>query len=325
MPPKTVYYVGTSPGNLLEDVARVVDMSIGPHLDVARPTLIKINGNYDRYYPGSNSSPWMMNALLKTLRDRGFTNLTVVEGDLPQFRARDMIVRTKLKPILDRYGVPFVDYEQQRRDRQEIPLIFRDSQLVNNPVPHGHGITKISCACKNLFGILPVTRRRYHRSLSDKLIELVTQLPMYTIVDGTVGLDGESTRRGNPRRMDFVLAGYDPYAIDAVVARILGFSPPEIPLLAEAHRRGLADYEVELRGDTTDLNTLPVHPFPHHLSLLRRSSMKLEATRLEQNRMFVWLLHKIVRANHWATFYRKRKMLYRGRWMQYAEFAGFDG
>jgi hypothetical protein len=73
------------------------------------------------------------------------------------------------------------------------------------------------------------------------------------------------------------------------------------------------------------LHTRPVHPFPHPLSLLRRSSMKLEATRLEQNRMFVWLLHKIVRANHWATFYRKKKMLYRGRWMQYAEFAGLDG
>ena len=313
-----VYYARTSPETLRRDVARVIEHSIGAGIHPDEQTLIKINGNYDRYYPGSNSSPWFVNALLSALRDRGFAKLTVVEGDLPQFRARDMIVRTKLKPILDTYGVDFVAYEEHARDQHEIPHIFRDKQLINNAVPHGHGIARISCACKNLFGVLPVTRRRHHKKLSDKLIELVSELPMYSIVDGTVGLDGESTRRGNPRRMDFVLAGYDPYAVDTVVARIVGFRPEDVPLLAEAHSRGLTDYDVDLEGDATNLDELPLHPFPYRLSKLRRFSMALESTRLGQSRLFTWALHKVVRANHLLTFARKRRMLYSGVWMEYA-------
>lgn len=319
MTDKAVYFRRTCPSSLIDDVARILDDSIGDKLDPDQKTLIKINGNYDRYCPGSNSSPWFVNAMLKALRDRGFKELVVVEGDLPQFRARDMIVRTKLKTILDKYRVPFVDYEKLERDEYEIPRIFRESQLVNNPVPHGHGIAKVSCACKNLFGVLPITRRRYHSCLSNKLIELVSQLPMYTIVDGTVGLDGESTRRGNPRRMDFIVAGYDAYSIDAVVCRILGFEPKDIPLLAEAYDRGLLNYDLELCADTASLDELPVYPFPYQLSSLRRFSMKLEATSFGRSRLFVMLLHKIVRINHLITFARKKKMLYSGEWMEYAK------
>ena len=313
-----VYLKRTEPPTLVDDVAKTIDESIGGKLDPGRQTIIKINGNYDRYYPGSNSSPWFVNALLKALRERGFRDLVVVEGDLPQFRARDMIVRTKLKPILDRYEVPFVDYETSDRDSAEIPTLFRESQLINNPVPHGHGIAKISCASKNLFGVLPITRRQYHHCLSDKLIELVTELPMYTIVDGTVGLDGESTRRGNPRRMDFIVAGHNAYSIDAVICRILGFEPKEVPLLVEAHNRGLLDYDPELRGDVESFDELSLHPFPYQLSRLRKFSMKVEATRLERSKLFVALLHKIVRMNHLLTFARKKKMLYSGEWMEYA-------
>ena len=153
-----VYFKRTSPTGLIDDVAEIIGESIGDALDAERQTLIKINGNYDRYYPGSNSSPWFINSLLKGLRDLGFKNLVVVEGDLPQFRAKDMIIKTKLKTILDKYCVPFIGYENLERDDHEIPTIFRKSQLINNPVPHGHGIAKISCACKNLFGILPISR-----------------------------------------------------------------------------------------------------------------------------------------------------------------------
>ena len=150
MTQQSVYYVKCSPETLCKNVADLINHSLDKRMDPQKQTLIKINGNYDRYYPGSNSSPWFIDALLKSLCDYGFKNLIICEGDLPQFKARDMIVKTKLKPILDKYGVSFVDYENYERDDKEIPWIFRESQLINNPVPHGHGIAKISCACKNM-------------------------------------------------------------------------------------------------------------------------------------------------------------------------------
>ncbi|MEM3523937.1 MAG: hypothetical protein QXS04_05095 [Thermoproteota archaeon] len=52
------------------------------HYDIKTKTLIKINANYDRVYPGCNTSLWFLDALLLALKKLGFNNLAVVEGDL---------------------------------------------------------------------------------------------------------------------------------------------------------------------------------------------------------------------------------------------------
>ena len=204
-----VYVKNCSPKSLNTDINTVVTSTFSPYADKDKKTLIKINGNFDRIYPGSNTSPWFLDNFLSCLRDNGFKNILVVEGDLMTFRAYNMIRRTGLINILHKYDIPFIDYEDFPRDNNEIPLMFKNAQIINIPVPHAHGIAKISCATKNLFGILPVYRRKYHRILSKKLLEINGLMNMYTIVDGTVGLDSESTRRGNPRRLDLLLAGWD--------------------------------------------------------------------------------------------------------------------
>ena len=292
-----VFIKNTSPKTLQDDVSYLLDNSLGDHFDKHKKTVIKINGNHDKVYPGSNTSPWFLDALLKMLRDKGFTNILVVEGDLMTFRAYDMIRRTGLIKILHKYDVPFIDYEDFPRNKWEIPVLFDTSQVINTPVPHAHGIAKISCATKNLFGVLPVDRRKYHRILSKKLLETNSAMSMFTIVDGTIGLDSESTRRGDPRRLDLLMAGWDNLKIDIVVSWLLGYDrPEEIPLLEMALREKKVNKDVMLEGDYKSMEELPRFNFKFKHSLIRKTAMALY---------------------HQITFLKKKKKLFQGDWMDY--------
>lgn len=62
-----------------------------------------------------------------------------MEGNLPYFTADEMIRRPGMMDILNRYDVPFINYEWLERDENEIPILLRDAQVINVPVPHGHG------------------------------------------------------------------------------------------------------------------------------------------------------------------------------------------
>jgi uncharacterized protein (DUF362 family) len=227
-------------------------------LNPDKETYIKINANYDKEWPGCNTSPWFLDYLLKNLRKNGFNTITAVEGDLKQQPALHTIKAIQFDKILQKHNVPFLPLENLEREN-EIPCILKRSQLISTPVLHTHTFATISVATKNLFGILPVYRERYHEILNQKLTDLNKQLKIFTIVDGTVGLEGGSMRMGNPVRTDLLLAGWDPLSIDCVAAKIMGFERDEVPLLRYAKNQNLFKPYV-ISGDF-DTHSLPSFSF----------------------------------------------------------------
>jgi len=314
--PSTVSVLRTSPEQLPADVRRAIEHGLRQGLDPQRQTLVKINGNFNLKYPGSNTSCWFLDALLDALRGAGFENLAVIEGDLPEFRAVDMIESTGLAQVLERHGVPFRPIEDLPRDSLGVPRWLEECQLLNVPVFHTHAQAVISCATKNLFGLLPWDRRKYHGELETKLIELYRRVPCFTIVDGTVGLDGESTRRGNPVRCDLIISGADTIAVDWYVAGIMGFRPEEIPLLAVAQGLGLSGARNGIEGDF-DRSSLPRYQFELKLSPLRRFTNAINRTPLVRFAP-LWNAGDFVRVRlHALNHQVKRRKLEQGPWMAY--------
>jgi hypothetical protein len=64
-------------------------------------------------------------------------------------------------------------------------------------------------------------------------------------MDGTVCGDGAGPRTMIPRIGNYLLAGADSVAIDAVAAKMMGFDPMEIPYLRMCHERGLGIAEIK--------------------------------------------------------------------------------
>jgi len=323
---RTVYVYRTSPKTLEKDVRKVLNTADFKELNPGKDTFIKINANYDRDWPGCNTSRWFLDALLRGLKDKGFNNLKAIEGDLKLQPAVGTIEVIGIKDLLEEHNVPFIPIEDLPRDEYELPLILHDSQLINTSVLHTHTFAVISCATKNLFGILPVYREKYHNILSEKLIALREHIKdincsLFNIIDGTVGLEGGSMRLGDPRRVDLILAGKDTLAVDKVATEIMGFLVDEVPLLKLAAEIGLLDHDsVKVNGDFS--NDVPRYNFAYEESRIAQFDLWLRRswlTRrfLEYNSFFDRLAQR-ARRKYTAYVYRKKKdSVLNGDWRDY--------
>ena len=145
-------------------------------------------------------------------------------------------------------------------------LLFEVDAVVQVPKLKTHTLMTLSCAVKNLMGLLPGAtkcalhlRRPTPEGLARALLELELQLERAgvvmggAVVDGIWALGGKGRPGGGVRRRrELVIAGAELSAVDLVSAHLLGLPPMEVPTIrsSRALRRGpvsLAD--VEIRGE----------------------------------------------------------------------------
>lgn len=153
----------------------------------------------------------------------------------------------------------------------KIPELLTEVDLfVNVPTLKIHGLTDITCALKNQFGCIPIRRKViFHKNLS-KVIAFINKLiiPDLIIVDGII-----STGR-TPKRLDLLMAGYDPVAVDTIAAKIAGLNPKRIGHIVESKNQGVGSTDVECVGEDWQqfANKFPRKSFVSRIS--RRSLMQ---------------------------------------------------
>ena len=100
-------------------------------------------------------------------------------------------------------------------------------------------------AVKNAMGGLLDDRRHWihgviHEALVDLLqIQREVHVGVFAVMDGTFAGDGAGPRCMVPRVADYILAGADSVARDAIAAKMMGFDPLRIGFIRLAHERGL--------------------------------------------------------------------------------------
>lgn len=187
--------------------------------------------------------------------------------------------------------VPFVEFKTNRPlhvldskifpEGYKIPEFYIGKNMIHLPTFKTHGHTGqeggdlsktraeakhggITCAMKNAFGGLLTKRRHFsHQWMSEVLVDLlIVQQQIHpsimAVVDGSVCGDGAGPRVMMPRIKNYLLAGYDQVAVDAVVSHMLGFEPLDLPFIRLAHDEGLGcgDFDqIEFVGeDVRDVN-----------------------------------------------------------------------
>jgi len=142
--------------------------------------------------------------------------------------------------------------------------------VINLPKLKTHILTLYTGAVKNLYGTIPGRRKReiHYRApgvqdfghILVDVLELVR--PGLTIMDGVFGQERHGPGMGGTPRWYGCLAGStDPVALDAVIARALGYRPGEVLHLAQAEGRGLGVArldQIEVKGERQALNFGPV-------------------------------------------------------------------
>ena len=126
--------------------------------------------------------------------------------------------------------------------------------IIDIPVIKTHVRTGITCALKNMKGVLPGDwKKRTHQLGLDKgIVDLNRAVaPELVLVDGTTAREGAQTEENDKVDLGLILAGSDPVAVDAVCASIAGFDPEEILHVQLAGEAGLglsSLEEINIRG-----------------------------------------------------------------------------
>lgn len=112
-----------------------------------------------------------------------------------------------------------------------------------------HGLTTLSAAVKNLFGTVPGTEKlEMHARFPEvgdfcgMIVDLCRlhyeRTDMINIVDAVVAMEGNGPTNGKPRRLGFVVAGRNPFAVDYVCEKCVSFDG-KTPTVAISESEGL--------------------------------------------------------------------------------------
>lgn len=141
--------------------------------------------------------------------------------------------------------------------------VFECGRIISIPKMKTHGITLITAAVKNMYGTVVGLYKAECHSRAPKeedFAKVVARVyaitrPHLTILDAITAMEGDGPSAGSPRNLNFIMAGKDAVAIDAVAARIVGLGPLEARVTREVYERQLGEADlakIETVGDSVD-------------------------------------------------------------------------
>ncbi len=128
-----------------------------------------------------------------------------------------------------------------------------------------HGLTKMSAAIKNFFGVIPgIEKFEMHATFPDyadfggmicDLCQMICEKKtVIAITDAIVGMEGDGPTSGTPRTIGALYMSANPFASDIVGETLLGFEGT-VPIVREAVARGLCPSDISgvtVLGDSVE-------------------------------------------------------------------------
>ncbi len=275
-----VVVLRTQPETVLEDTQKAMELAgLTEALDPKATTILKDNISWHFPFPGANTTPWQLEGAIMGLRRNGYHDITCVQnktvvtdafkgedlnGYVPIFKAYNIPVLFNFKPE----DMTWVKYEPKHKmlvlhqifdEGIHIPDYFFGKNIIHLPTVKCHIYTTTTGAMKNAFGGLLNTKRHYtHTWIHETLVDLLAiqkeiHPGIFAVMDGTTAGNGPGPRTMFPEIKNVILASADQTAIDAVAAKMMGFSPlDDLKYVRLAHEAGLGvgDFnEIEIVGD----------------------------------------------------------------------------
>jgi len=164
-------------------------------------------------------------------------------------------------PLIDMDARPCVEVAlpegEAIRQLKVCPEVLEHDIVVSIPVMKMHMHTVVTLAVKNMKGclwrrskvelhMLPPAQDGDVRSLDIAIADMAGVLcPHFSLIDGTVGMEGLGPSAGTAKPLGVVVAGVDAFAADAVACRLMGRDAAGVPHLRIGAGRGCGVIDVE--------------------------------------------------------------------------------
>ncbi len=142
---------------------------------------------------------------------------------------------------------------QYTKNKRTFPIwtpVFDADIIINCAKLKTHSFAVMTGAVKNLFGVIPglmkSAKHAENMSITDfsqmivDLCECVQSItPVFSIIDGIVGMEGKGPTGGTPKVANALIASDSPYTADLAGIEIMGLKPDLVPIIHCAIKRGL--------------------------------------------------------------------------------------
>lgn len=206
---------------------------------------------------GGTTHPEVVAGIIEYLQELGCENIVIAEGSWVGDVTSDAFDYCGYYALRDRYHVELIDTQKE----PGVPVACGDESvsvcacvrdwdfLINVPVLKGHCQTNITCALKNMKGLIPnAEKRRFHRDGLHRPIALLNSVIRqdFIVIDHICG-DLNFEEGGNPVTRNCVMTAIDPVLTDAYVCSLLHYETEDVPYI------GMAE---DLSCGSADLSTL---------------------------------------------------------------------
>lgn len=218
--------------------AKTLKLAIKPNLVIPAPAEF-----------GATTHPEVVAGIIEFLQENGFMNLVIVEGTWIGDKTSEAFEYCGYNALSARYNVPLIDGQKEDAKPADckgmtlnvLKCVDTFDFLINVPVLKGHCQTKITCALKNMKGLIPNSeKRRFHTlGLHDPIAHLNTYIHQDFIVIDHICGDPNFEEGGDPLVRNCVMAALDPVLVDAYTATVLHYQPEEIGYVKIAQQLGV--------------------------------------------------------------------------------------
>lgn len=226
--------------NPLQNRSKDILIGIKPNLVCASPAS-----------EGATTHPAIIEGIIQYLYHYGYKNVKIVEGSWVGDNTKKAYQVCGYEAISKKYDVPLIDlkddtFTTQSHKGVDINIcksVFELDYLINVPLIKGHCQTNITCALKNLKGLIPDSeKRRFHSlGLHKPIAYLNALIKQDLIIADGICPDPYFEEGGRPKKMNRIVMGDDPVLMDSYAAKVLGYKTSDIKYIALSQEEGVGN------------------------------------------------------------------------------------
>lgn len=262
-------------------VKKCIDLLGGINKFVHRGNKVTIKPNiFSPSAPGSGAitNIEVVKAICMLVHEAGGIPI-IAEGSGAGYNSITVFKATGYSELSKNLGIELIDLNKDDFEIIKVPnpsviknfkiakTILDTDVLINVPVMKTHMMTGVSLSLKNLKGVLPGKEKlKTHLTDLDRGIVDLNKIVKadITIMDATIGMEGNGPTTGTPIKLNAVVAGDDGLAVDFVSCKLMGINPTDImhiKLAIDELGSVSGDEDIELVGDPlTEISTFFKRP-----------------------------------------------------------------
>lgn len=203
---------------------------------------------------GGTTHTEIVAGIIEYLREHGFEKLLILEGSWVGDRTSEAYEVAGYRTLCETYEVPFFDLQKDRYapmdcGGMQIDVCTKLSEvdyLITVPVLKGHCQTRMTCALKNLKGLLPnKEKRQFHAwGLHKPIAHLNVGIRQDLIVVDNICGDLDFEDGGNPVVRNCIMIAQDPVLTDSYGCHLMHIPVEDVDYIGIAERLGVGSADL---------------------------------------------------------------------------------